>query len=83
MLFPIIGHLYTHYSIWFLLHEQGITKKRGIWFDKVFGDHKVKIMPTFHPSYVLRKEYMEEGKFIKDNFRKDIKNVAVEAGFVN
>lgn len=69
----------------FLIGQQVITKARGQWFDLSFEEHNgnvIKALPTFHPSYVLRKEYMAEGKEIKEQFRKDIKEVAIKAGFL-
>lgn len=36
----------------------GITKVRGKWFDGPFGS---KMMPIFHPSYLLRNESHEKG----------------------
>lgn len=36
----------------------GITKVRGKWFD---GPHGSKMMPIFHPSYLLRNESREKG----------------------
>lgn len=38
--------------------EQGITKLRGQWFDGPYGS---KMMPIFHPSYLLRNESREKG----------------------
>ena len=36
----------------------GITKIRGQWFD---GPHDSKMMPIFHPSYLLRSDSREKG----------------------
>lgn len=36
----------------------GITKVRGQWFDGPYG---AKMMPVFHPSYLLRNESREKG----------------------
>lgn len=67
----------------FLLGLKGITKLRGKWYDYVVDeDHIVSCMPTFHPSYVLRKQYMSSGEEITDNFKNDIKTVAIEAGLI-
>ena len=63
----------------YLLGLNGITKLRGQWFEY----NGIQTMPTYHPSYVLRKEYMEEGEQIKEDFRNDIKDTAIKAGFVN
>ena len=62
----------------FLLGLTGITKLRGKWVN--YKD--IQCMPTYHPSYVLRKEHMEEGKQIKADFVSDIKEVAIRAGFI-
>ena len=37
---------------------QGITKVRGKWFDGIYG---AKMMPIFHPSYLLRNDSREKG----------------------
>lgn len=37
---------------------QGITKLRGQWFD---GPNSSKMMPIFHPSYLLRNDSKEKG----------------------
>jgi DNA polymerase len=68
----------------YLLSLTGITRQRGVWIplDKFSPDNPIQCMPTYHPSYVLRKEYMEEGKTIKQNFIRDIKEVAIQAGFI-
>jgi uracil-DNA glycosylase len=39
--------------------KNGISKIRGQWFD---GPHGSKMMPIFHPSYLLRNESKEPGK---------------------
>lgn len=60
----------------------GITANRGKWF-YLFSepeDDATMYMPTYHPSYVLRKMYMAEGKQILESFEKDIENVAITAG---
>lgn len=41
-----------------LPNERGITKARGKWFDGPFG---AKMMPIFHPSYLLRNPSHEKG----------------------
>ena len=68
----------------YILNMSGITKLRGEWYN--FSSDElgkvIKCMPTFHPSYVLRKEHMTKGKIIKQNFTNDIKTVAKEAGFI-
>lgn len=63
----------------FVLGMTGITKSRGNWYR--FQDTETLCMPIFHPSYVNRKEYMEEGKIIKKQFIEDIETVAKKAGF--
>ena len=37
---------------------QGISKLRGKWFE---GPHYSKMMPIFHPSYLLRNDSREKG----------------------
>lgn len=56
----------------YLLNMIGITKLRG----KTFYFQGVECMPTYHPSYVLRKQYMKEGDEIRKAFENDIKTVA-------
>ena len=56
----------------FLLGQVGITSKRGTWMK--LGD--IHVMPTYHPSYVLRKRYMKDGKEIITNFVNDVREVA-------
>lgn len=41
-----------------LPNENGITKVRGKWFDGPYG---AKMMPIFHPSYLLRNDSREKG----------------------
>jgi len=41
-----------------LPQEKGITKVRGRWFD---GPYNSKMMPIFHPSYLLRNDSKEKG----------------------
>lgn len=50
--------------------SMGITSLRGKIFDVNFDDLKVKVVPTYHPAYLLRnppkkKELMEDTKVIK------------------
>ena len=42
----------------FIPNAEGITKMRGRWFD---GPHGSKIMPVFHPSYLLRNAQRTKG----------------------
>ena len=39
----------------------GITKIRGKWFDGDEKVHNAKLMPIFHPSYLLRNDSREKG----------------------
>lgn len=55
---------------------QGITRQRGKTLKMVIGDHKVITMPTFHPSYVLRKKNMKDGEQIVSDFVSDLKSIA-------
>ncbi len=41
-----------------LPNERGITKARGKWFD---GPYSSKMMPIFHPSYLLRNDSRTKG----------------------
>ncbi len=42
----------------FMDTKEGITKLRGRWFD---GPNGTKMMPIFHPSYLLRNQSREKG----------------------
>lgn len=42
----------------FIEDAKGITRMRGQWFDGPFGS---KMMPIFHPSYLLRNDSREKG----------------------
>lgn len=42
----------------FIDSKSGITKLRGKWYD---GPHFSKMMPIFHPSYLLRNDSKEKG----------------------
>lgn len=64
----------------YLLGKTGITKLRGMWY-KLPSNENVKCLPTFHPSYVQRKEHMTEGEQIKQSFRNDIEKMATTLGF--
>jgi len=69
-------------SVKYILNMNGITKIRGKFVEHEIEGLKIMCMPTLHPSYVLRKEYMEEGKIIKQQFRDDIKKVAIASGLI-
>jgi uracil-DNA glycosylase family 4 len=61
----------------FVLGKSGITSWRGTWFEK----DGIKMMPTYHPSYVIRKSHMSDGEDVKAEFEADISLVAEAAGF--
>ncbi len=58
----------------FLEGARGITKVRGQWFDGPYG---AKMMPIFHPSYLLRNDSREKGspKWLMWQDIKEIKRV--------
>lgn len=58
----------------FLPNESGISKVRGKWFD---GPYNSKMMPIFHPSYLLRNDSREKGspKWLMWQDIKEIKRV--------
>lgn len=58
----------------FLDTKEGITKLRGRWFDGPMG---AKMMPIFHPSYLLRNPSHKEGspKWLMWQDMKEIKRV--------
>lgn len=57
-----------------LPNEKGITRARGKWFD---GPYNSKMMPIFHPSYLLRNDSREKGspKWLMWQDIKEIKRV--------
>lgn len=57
----------------FLQGQNGITKVRGQWFDGPYGS---KMMPIFHPSYLLRNASREKGspKWLMWQDIKEVKN---------
>ena len=57
-----------------LPNEGGITKVRGKWFD---GKNGAKMMPIFHPSYLLRNDSREKGspKWLTWQDIKEVKRV--------
>ena len=57
-----------------LPNEGGITKVRGKWFE---GKNGTKMMPIFHPSYLLRNDSKEKGspKWLTWQDIKEIKRV--------
>lgn len=67
----------------YLLNMSGITKLRGQWFDYDPMNKKIPCMPTYHPAFINRKIYMQDGKKILQDFKDDIKIVAIRAGFIN
>ena len=66
--------------LYFLLGMTGITNLRGEWY--TLPDHNVECLPTFHSSYVLRKQYTKEGDQIKKHFLSDIRKVALRAELI-
>ena len=58
----------------FLEGARGITRVRGQWFDGPYGS---KMMPIFHPSYLLRNDSREKGspKWLMWQDIKEIKRV--------
>ena len=58
--------------------NEGITRLRGKWFDgENFGYPDTKIIPIFHPSYLLRNDSREKGspKWLMWQDIKDIRRV--------
>lgn len=58
----------------FLPDKGGITKVRGQWFD---GPYDSKMMPIFHPSYLLRNDSREKGspKWLMWQDIKEVKRI--------
>lgn len=57
-----------------LPNERGITRARGKWFD---GPNGAKMIPMFHPSYLLRNDSREKGspKWLTWQDIKEVKRV--------
>jgi DNA polymerase len=53
----VIGTLGNVPTQYFLKTNEGITRLRGRWFDW----HGIKVMPLFHPAYLLRNPSRERG----------------------
>ena len=55
-------------------NSDGITKLRGNWYHKNLGasNHKVKIMPIFHPAFLLRQPARKREAW------QDLKNIRLE-----
>lgn len=65
----------------YILKKDSITKVRGIW-EHIWPQGLlgfISCMPTFHPSYVLRREHMSDGDEIKQKFKQDIETLAKKA----
>jgi len=77
MLKPKFMVLLGNQPLRFLLGRSGITSCRGEWFEK----DGIKMMPTYHPSYVIRKSHMSDGVSVQAEFEGDIHAVAEAAGF--
>jgi len=69
--------------LYYLTGKKGITSYRGklqVYQDRESGN-EYSCMPVYHPSYVLRKMYMQAGKQIMADFENDIKELAKMGGF--
>ena len=66
-------------SLKFLLGLEGITKCRGKWYRRKLNGKTISIMPTYHPSYVLRVQYSPYKKYVAEDFEKDIMSVGNKA----
>lgn len=71
----LIGATPTKYL---LKKKTGISLLRGQWFEF----KNIPCVSTYHSSYVLRKQYMQEGKEIREDFEADIKCMAEKACFI-
>lgn len=63
----------------YILGLSGVTKLRGSLHSfQVFATGRlIQCMPTYHPSYVLRKQYMSDGAMIREQFEQDIRRIAL------
>ena len=53
-----LGNVPTQY---FLETKQGITKTRGVWAETRRGGEPIRVMPLFHPAYLLRNPVRTRG----------------------
>lgn len=70
-----LGNVPTQY---FLSTKEGITKTRGNWFDW----HGIKLMPLFHPAYLLRNPSRKKGspKWLMWQDMQELKRAMDELG---
>lgn len=54
----------------------GISKERGNPFYLSVGDKMALCMPTYHPSFVIRKQHMQEGKEVIAQFESDLQFIS-------
>jgi len=59
-------------ALQYIIGDRGITSNRGKW--KFIEKYRIWALPTYHPSYVLRCEYMDS--HVVDQFSEDIAKVA-------
>jgi len=69
----VIGTLGNVPTQYFLRTNEGITRLRGRWHDW----HGIRVMPLFHPAYLLRNPSRERGspKWLTWNDMKELKRV--------
>lgn len=58
--------------LYFVAERSGITKSRGTIMTRNISGMSIKMLATYHPSYVLRKQYMNDGDEIRKAFEADI-----------
>jgi DNA polymerase len=72
---PDILLLIGSQALKFLLNMKIITKVRGKWFNRRLNDKIIRVMPTYHPAYVLRVMYSKDKQNVKKEFEYDIDTV--------
>ena len=76
LLQPKVMILLGNQPLRFIMGCTGITSLRGTWLE--LG--AIRVMPTYHPSYVIRKMHMADGEQITSEFLGDLKLAAQAVG---
>ena len=84
LLSPKVALLLGNIPLQYTIGLRGITRLRGNIYQKRLriNRHKMILIPTYHPSYVLRKEHMDDGKRIMSQFQEDIRKAAFLVGIL-
>lgn len=69
-------------ALWTVMMLEGVTKCRGYWYTPANPELDSQCLATFHPSYVMRKQNLEDGADTVAKFESDLRQVAARAGFI-